>query len=125
MAAFIEALEQGDTRTALETPAFKQKRHTLGEVLADEAGGEQGQHLIGCLVRAVMHGLKSADLTTRVSVMAEAANLARLFANTHAEAAGLNDADADDQLRGDYSEAFANAQAFAGACFPIVRRGAA
>jgi hypothetical protein len=121
MADFLKALEQGDTRAVLQTPAFQQKSHTLGEVLADAAGGDQGQHLMGCLVRAVMAGLKSPDLTTRVSVMAEAANIARLYSDTHAEAKGLDDADADDALRTDYSGAFDRAAAFAGACFPVVR----
>jgi len=125
MADFIKALEQGDTNAVVETPAFKQKTHPLGELLADAAGGDQGQHLMGCLVRAAMHGLKSADLTTRVSVMAEAANIARLYSDTHAEAKALDDAEADDELRADYSEAFDRAAAFAGVCFPTVRRGAA
>jgi hypothetical protein len=105
MSAFLEAMQQGDTRTALETPAFQKKRHTLGEVLAEEAGGNQGQHLMACVVRAIQHGLKSPDAKTRLSVMAEVANLARLFADTHAEAGDIADTEATEEFKGDYADA--------------------
>lgn len=124
MTALFEALEQGDTRAVMQTPAFAQKTHTLGEVLADAAGGDQGQHLIGCLVRAIAAGLRSADRTTRVSVMAESANIARLYSDTHAEAKGLDDADAVPEWCDDYPSAFERAAVFANAAFPTLRRGA-
>jgi hypothetical protein len=122
MAEMLKALGQGDTRAVLQTPAFGKKSLALGDLLADAAGGEQGQHLMGCLVRAVMAGLTSPDLTTRVQVMAEAANIARLYSDTHAQA--LADADAAAGRCDDYPSAFERAAGFAGACFPKLRRGA-
>lgn len=125
-AHFLNALKQGDTRAMLDTPAFSKKRHTIAEVLADDANSKDSSELvIGCLLRPLARALHSADTTERMQAQADAAVLALLFANTHAEAAALADADADDALRGDYSEAFDRAAAFAGACFPALRRGAA
>ena len=129
MADFLKALEQGDTRAVLQTPAVEQKAHTLGEVLAAAAADkENGPFLIACLVRAVQHGLMSTDPTTRFSVMAEAANIARLVFDAQAPKpiaiSAEADADADDDSPADAEEAFARAAAFSGACFPIVRRGA-
>ena len=121
MADMLKALEQGDARAVLRTPAFSQKSLALGDLLADVAGGDQGPHLIGCLLRAVMIGLRSPNLATRVSVMAEAANIARLYSDAHAEAQSLDDADADDAFVAGHAEAFERAAAFAGACFPVVR----
>jgi hypothetical protein len=122
---FLDALKQGDTRALLDTPAFTKKRHTIAQVLADEANGDHSELVIGCLLRPLARALHSADTTERMQAQADAAVLALLFANTHTEAADLADADADDELRGDYSEAFDRAAAFAGVCFPTVHRGAA
>ncbi len=124
MAGMFSALEQGDICAVLETPASDQKQHTLGYVLA--ATVEQtnaGEHLFACLVRALMYGLKSADTTTRVQVMAEAANIARLYADAQAPkpiAAPAPDLE-DDDSPADPDEAFARAAAFAHAAFPVVR----
>ncbi len=125
MADFIKALEQGDPRAVLETPAAEQKQQTLGKVLAAAAADKEGgPFLIACLVRAVQHGLMSTDPKTRFSVMAEAANIARLVFDAQAPKPIAISADADDDSPTDTEEAFARAAAFAGECFPALRRGA-
>ena len=124
MADFIKAVEQGDPRAVLETPAAEQKQQTLGKVLAAAAADKEGgPFLIACLVRAVQHGLMSADSTTRFSVMAEAANIARLVFDAQAPKpiAISAEADAEDDSPTDTEEAFARAAAFASAAFPVVR----
>ncbi len=123
MADFIKAVEQGDPRAVLETPAAEQKQQTLGKVLAAAAADKEGgPFLIACLVRAVQHGLMSTDPKTRFSFMAEAANIARLVFD--AQAPKPIAISADDDSPTDTEEAFARAAAFAGECFPALRRGA-
>lgn len=127
IADFLKALEQGDSLGLIEAPAFSHKQQTLGKVLADMASRDEGPLMFACLVRAVRHGLKSTDLTTRVQVMAEAANIARAFADAQtappaAEVEVVSD-DADDIGQQDHAEILAQAAAFAGACLPNLRRG--
>lgn len=105
MAEFLAALESGDTKARLHTPAFRAKTMTLGDVIADEAGGDRAELVLGCLLRSMARALKSADTNTRLYVMAEAASIGRIFVNTHAEAQDIADAEADDEFRGDYADA--------------------
>jgi hypothetical protein len=105
MADFFAALEAGDVRTLVNTPAFREKRTPIGDVLGDEAGGDRAEVVLGCLLRTMARALKSSDIDTRVHAMAEAAAMGRLFANRHTEAQILDDADAEDEFQADYADA--------------------